>query len=97
MGGGGVKANRIGGAIYAKIAKKQELQFEALFLTYYYTIPRTPLGPITLNVIYYKKLTLNLKRIIAGQRAYSANYRVILKILNLFCSTVLIVCSNADI
>ena len=51
-------------------------------------MPRTPLGPITPNIIRRRKLSPFTRGIIAGQRSTGASYRANIKGLNLLKSTI---------
>ena len=51
-------------------------------------MPRTPLGPITPNIIRRRELSPFTRGIIAGQYSTGASYRVIIRRLNLPKSTI---------
>ena len=51
-------------------------------------MPRTPLGPITPNIIRRRELSPFTRRITAGQHSIDANYKIIARGLNLLKSTI---------
>ena len=51
-------------------------------------MPRTPLGPITPNIIRRRELSPFTRGIIAGQHSIGASYGVIIRGLNLLKSTI---------
>ena len=51
-------------------------------------MPRTPLGPITPNIIRRRELSPFIRGIIAGQRFIGTSYGAIIRRLNLLKSTI---------
>ena len=51
-------------------------------------MPRTPLGPITPNIIRRRELSPFTRGIITGQHSTGASYGVIIRRLNLLKSTI---------